>query len=109
MFLLIPTGAYYGRSAWDESLLVSKAGIDNENEAVYADNISSTSNQLVGGDGSIALVDESPVKEVHVTPMQFLLLHLVIPIAEKTNQFAVKEGQRNKNHGEYYGIHKSGD
>jgi hypothetical protein len=48
-------------------LVVSKTGIDNDNEVDETDTILSTSNQIAGGDGSIKLVDESPVKEVHVT------------------------------------------
>jgi hypothetical protein len=48
-------------------LMVSEAGIDNGTEVDDGDTISSTSIQLAGGDKSIALVDESPVKEVAVT------------------------------------------
>jgi hypothetical protein len=48
-------------------LVVSEAEVDNDNEVNEIGTIMFTSNQLAGGDGSIAVVDESPVKEVHVT------------------------------------------
>ncbi len=69
-------------------LMVSEAGIDNGTEVDDVDTISSTSIQLAGSDKSIALVDESLVKEVAVTnavpaTAGCLLLQEVMPTAEK--------------------------
>jgi hypothetical protein len=50
-------------------LVASEAGIDNDNRVDEIDTtLFTNSNQLIArGDGSIAVVDESAVKEVHIT------------------------------------------
>ncbi len=72
-------------------LMVSEAGIDNGTEVDDVDTISSTSIQLAGGDKSIALVDELPVKEVAVTnavPANFIQRKKVDVEVEKSKKEA---------------------